>query len=401
MKDRRKRQNRSMDIIRDHAGLVRFVNTIRGCPRIAVDTEFVREGCYYPRLALLQVAADEERVGVIDPFCASPLDELFEIFRDPGVEMIMHASRQDLEILFVRMGMVPQPIFDTQVAAAFLGYGESIGLANLMRAELGVELNKSESYTNWLQRPLSEAQLSYAADDVRDLPRLAAGLREKLEERGRLPWVSEILATLADPKRYGSDPENAYLQVRRAWRLGPRELAVLRELAAWREGEAEAQDRPRGTIATDECLLELARRQPRRADALTGMRGLGRRNQRQLAAQLVKAVKRGKAVPEEAQPQPMASREVDPELQVVVDLALALLRSTARTVEVAAAYLATSAEIQELVVALHAGNSQPDIPLLQSWRFEAAGRGLVSFLKGEALVGIQDGQVAFLPRTEP
>ncbi len=393
-------ENPTMLFIRDHRALIRFLEDLEGCTALAVDTEFVREGAYLPRLALIQIAAAGDRVAVIDPFAAAPLDDLFNRFRDRAVEKVFHSSHQDLEILFTRMGEVPAPVFDTQVAAAFLGYGEHIGLAHLLKAELGVELDKSETYTNWLQRPLSQAQLSYAADDVRCLLALAAKLKTALEERGRLSWVAEVLQSLTASDRYGTDPREAYRQVRRAGSLDRRELAVLRELAAWRENEAERHDRPRRAIATDECLIELTRRQYVRPDLVVRTRGLGRHYRRDSVEPVIEAIKRGRDVSEAALPEAIVVAEPDPAAQIAGDLVLSIIRARAQAVGIAPSYFTTAEDVRGMVASYREGSARPDIPMLKDWRYDQVGRDIEGLLSGATVVGLAGGTVELLERTK-
>jgi ribonuclease D len=390
-----------MQYLHDHRALVRFVDDVAGCRTLAVDTEFVREGAYRPRLALVQIAAPGDRLAVIDPFAAAPLDPLYELLRDRGMVKILHAARQDLEIFYTRTGSVPGPVFDTQVAAAFLGYGERIGLAALLKEELGVELDKSETYTDWLARPLSSAQITYAAEDVRNLLALAERLEAGLEARARRAWVDEVLEAVTDPAQFDTDPALAYRQVRRTSGLEPRELAVLRELAAWRELEAERRDRPRRAVATDECLVELARRQPLRAAVVAKSRGLGRGSRHESAEAIVEAIKRGRRAPAGELPAPFVPEEPDPEAQAAADVVLAVVRDRARAVEVATPYVTNPGDVLELVKAVREGAPPPDIPLLGGWRAEVAGRRVLELLSGEIAISVAGGRLAMNERTGP
>jgi len=382
--------------IRDNRTLQRFVDSLGGVRALALDTEFVREGSYEPHLALLQIATDRGEVVVVDPFAASPLEPLFAVLADRSIEKVLHSGQQDISILATRMGRVPEALFDTQVAAAFLGYGERIGLADLLAGELEVQLEKSETYTNWLKRPLTPQQLAYAASDVEHMLPLAEKLKNRLAELGRTAWVEEVLREIYDPSRFETDPFTLYLRVRRASSLSRRELAVLRELAVWREEEAQRTDRPRRSVATDECLIELAKRQPHNSAQLSDMRGLGRRYQREGAPELLEAIRRGKAVPESELPPQIEIEQVEPEVQSTVDLLIAFVKNRGREIGVAPAYLATPEELAQMVRAAQRGEEPPQVRVLSGWRAQCVGRDLLRLLSGEAHLELKGGRVEFV-----
>src|SRR5580704_14866327 len=240
--------------------LAAFCQKLADAPFIAVDTEFMRETTYWPRLCLVQVAGPDIAAN-IDPMAEGlDLAPLLALMADPGIQKVMHAGRQDVEI-FNNLGVIPHPLFDTQIAAMAAGFGEQIAYDALVRQMLKIDLDKSSRFTDWARRPLSEAQLTYALADVTHLARLFPMLRGRLEESGRLPWVTEEMRAMTDPALYDVDPENAWK------RLKPRKhaakyLAVFKAVAAWRERTAQQRDQPRGRILRDEAIDELAAQAP-------------------------------------------------------------------------------------------------------------------------------------------
>jgi ribonuclease D len=242
-------------------------------PAVALDTEFVRERTFFPRLGLVQIA-DGRTCYLLDPLAVRDLGPLAEVCRAAGTLKVLHSASEDMEVFYRTLGTVPAPLFDTQVAAGLAGAGAALGYQRLVAARLGVEVPKGETRTDWLARPLSAAQLAYAAEDVTYLLPLYERLRQELAALGRLEWALADSAALLDIGRFDPDPEAAYRRVRGAGRLNRRQLGVLRALAAWREGEARLRDLPRGFLLRDEALLELAVRQPASAEELRRVPGI-------------------------------------------------------------------------------------------------------------------------------
>jgi ribonuclease D len=242
-------------------------------PAVALDTEFVRERTFYPRLGLIQVA-DGEAAYLVDPLAVRDLAPLGEVCRAAGTLKVVHSASEDVEVFYRALGAVPAPLFDTQIAAGLAGIGAGLSYQRLVAALLGIELPKGETRTDWLARPLSPAQLAYAAEDVACLLPLYQRLRQELVALGRLDWALEDSAGLLDTSRLEVDPEAAWRRVRGAGRLDRRRLGVLRALAAWREREARRRDLPRGFVLRDEALLELALRRPATAEELRRVPGL-------------------------------------------------------------------------------------------------------------------------------
>lgn len=258
----------------DQPALIEFCTGLRGASWLALDTEFIREQTYYPQLCLIQVASADQ-IACIDPQALPSLEPLMEVLYDPTVTKVLHAAYQDLEIFYYLRGAVPTPIFDTQLAASVLGYGNQVGYANLAQQMLNVELEKTHTRVNWQQRPLAPEWLAYAADDVRYLREIYRRQWTMLVERGELEKLAEHFAALTDPARYQPQPQEAWRRIRDHQRLrgGPQQ-AVLQALAAWREEQAIRNDRPRRWILHDGPLLDMARCLPADLDRLAQIHGL-------------------------------------------------------------------------------------------------------------------------------
>ncbi|MBK1691959.1 ribonuclease D [Ectothiorhodospira mobilis] len=367
---------------------------LQQAPWIALDTEFLREKTYYPRLCLVQVAT-EETLACIDPLALEDLSPLTALLQDPAILKVLHAGAQDLEIFFHRDGRVPAPVFDTQVAAALLGHGDQIGYGRLIQAVLGVELEKGHSRTDWSRRPLEPEQLRYAADDVRYLARAYPRMRQALEAKGRLAWLEEDFRRLEDPATYRPDPEGVWQRVKGLNTLRrPRQLAVVQELARWREQEAMRCDRPRRWLLQDEVMLDLARRQPQDLQTLAKVRGLAETTVQRHGETLLGLIRGTAARPQEACPAPLPrGGRLDPERETLVDVAMGLLRHQALINDISPAAIATRRDLEALV----AGDAQS--PLLRGWRARLAGDALRAWLQGETRLEVASGALRVTPRS--
>ena len=270
------RQGISYMYIATQENLAAFVERARSSSVLAIDTEFLREKTYYAKLCLLQMATDDE-VVIVDPFEMDDLSVLAPLLTDERIVKLFHAAGQDLEIILREVGVLPRPVFDTQIAAALLGHTQQIGYAALVHAECGVSLKKIDSFTDWSRRPLSASQRDYAADDVVYLPRLYAGMRAALEEKGRLHWLDHDFEELSDPARYEANERERFRRLKRVSQLSRRQLSAAREVAAWRELEAQRRDVPRKWVVTDEQIVEACKREARTIDELFMVRGLSDR----------------------------------------------------------------------------------------------------------------------------
>jgi len=377
--------------IRTPKALEDLVAELRALRTFALDTEFIRERTYRPHLCLLQVATREKQV-LIDPLAIEDLGPFIELVFDPEIEKIVHSGEQDMEIFYALGRRLPRNVYDTQIAAALAGLGESISYARLVEELLGKRLSKVETYTDWARRPLTPQQLTYALADVEHLHPVRDRLHAELEKRGRLDWLREELEVHEDRSRYEKDLGSLYRKVRAAAKLEGRELAVLRELAAWREEEAERMDRPRGRILLDESLVELARRSPTSRESIAAVRGIHPQLIRRSGDEIVRRVAKALELPPSEYPQPVERRSSDAEHSLVVDLLEVVLRSRAAEVEVAPGYLGSRKELAELArIGLDpesaAGDTGP-LPILSGWRKKLVGDALLDLLRGRSHVAV-------------
>ncbi len=353
---------------------------------LTLDTEFLREKTYRPRLCLLQVA-NPEVIACIDPLALDDLSPLLEVLYDSGITKVLHAAHQDLEIFFEMRGALPTPVFDTQIAATLLGHGDQIGYGNLVKAELGIELDKAHARTDWCHRPLSDAQLDYAADDVRHLREIYLRQRQQLTEMGREQWLQADFNELVDPERYSNPPETAWLRVKGANRLRGVQLAVLQALAAWREQQAQQSNRPRRWILKDEVLLDLAKQMPGDEARLRRIRGLEEGNVQRHGSNLLKLIAEAKRLPKEQWPTLKEGQRLPPEQEPLVDVLMALLRERSQQQTISPSAVASRRELERLVL------GESDIPLLQGWRAAIAGQALQALLNGELVLQVEGGRL--------
>lgn len=350
--------------------------------RLGIDLEFLRERTYTPRLALVQIAVGDA-LYLIDPLGDVDLAPLLSVLRDPDVCKVLHASKQDLEILADRIGGHVPNVFDTQIAAAVLGMGNQIAYSALVFKVLGVEVSASQSLTDWLKRPLTEDQERYALDDVRHLFALQAKLSKRLERLGRTAAFEEECAKLERVTGLGPSFERMHEVVKGRGRLNSRGLAVLRELSAWREAEARSLDVPRRRVVSDEVLVEVARREPRSLKQLKTIRLLHRGDLKRFGEALLHAVKLGRETPPEAYPKQRSSAPVPSELRPTIDVLKFVLKIQCEQVDIAAGLVANSSDIERLVAAVYvSGEDLETQPVLRGWRGELVGRRLMEVMEG-------------------
>ena len=363
-----------------------FCNRIAGADWIALDTEFLREKTYYPKLCLLQIATPDV-VACVDPLALDDLGPLLDLIFDPGITKVMHSARQDMEIFFHLRGAAPASVFDTQIAALLLGYPDQIGYGNLVRELLGVSLEKLHTRADWSLRPLSDPQLQYAADDVIYLVDVYRQLQAKLQQLGRLEWLAEDFQQLSSADLYLTHPEQAWLKVKGSNRLKGASLAVLQSLAKWREERAIRSDRPRGWILRDDALIEIARHRPVSVAALGKLRGLNERLVSKSGAELVAVV--AQAVDSKPQPFPNAADRVrlTPIQDALVDAMLALVRLSGAQHALNPAVLASRKELEKLAL----GNADTDV--MHGWRRKLVGEQLQALLDGKLGLAVRDGQL--------
>ncbi len=372
----------------DQPGLAKAAAEMATADILAIDTEFMRERTYYARLCLLQFATPE-RVFVVDPLARGlSLDPLRDVLGDPAITKVFHAGGQDMEILQRATGVLPSPVFDTQVAATLAGFPTQVGYAQLMHDLVGITIDKADTFTDWSVRPLTAEQLAYAAADVEHLPEAYALLRERLERDGRLTWLAEDFSRMADPATYAIDPREQYRRVKRANTLDRRGLGVLREVAAWREMEAQRSDIPRRWLLSDESLVEIARRRPKDTKSLAAIRGVSDKVASRRAAEVVRAIESGEAVPDDELPRLPKRDRIPADAIAVADLLSALVRVRAREHGIAPALLASRDDLEHL-----ASGDGDTSEVITGWRRTIVGAELEGVLSGSVGLGVRGGRI--------
>ena len=375
-------------------GLEAFCARARNHPYVTVDTEFLRERTYWAKLCLVQLAVpgDEEGDAVlVDPLAGGlSMAPLYELFRDRSVVKVFHAARQDLEIFFTEGGVIPDPLFDTQVAAMVAGFGEQVGYETLVRKIAKSTLDKSSRFTDWSRRPLSDAQKAYALADVTHLRVIYEHLARKLEKSGRAEWVEEELGVLTDPATYVTTPEDAWLRVRTRTNSG-RFLAVVRELARFREAYAQERNVPRTRVFKDDALLELASTKPKSIADLGRSRLLLREARKgEIADGILAAVAAGLAVPNEEVPKPDTSRDTMQVNAALADLLRVLLKAKSEDAGVAQKLIATTSELDEIAAGMRDGAA------LRGWRAKVFGNDALRLCNGEVALTANGRSVALV-----
>lgn len=381
-----------MTLIADSDALRALCDRLSKAEYITVDTEFMRDRTYWPGLCLVQVAGPDE-AWCIDPLAPGiDLTPLFDLMRDESVLKVFHAARQDLEIFYRAMGAFPKPLFDTQIAAMVCGFGDSVGYETLATKLAKARIDKSMRFTDWTRRPLTERQLGYALADVTHLRVVYDKLRKRLERTGRAHWLNEEMDALVAPEKYSFDPEAAWLRLKPRTK-SPRFLAILREVAAWREREAQTKDMPRQRVLKDEAVLEIAAHAPQTVDELAHVRALSRNTaEGRLGREILDAIARGKAVPEADAPRMAPKRELPPGVGPAIDLLKVLLKLRCEENEVAQKLVATMDELELLAL-----DDEADVPALRGWRREMFGEDALKLkhgtlalaLKGETVEAIE------------
>ncbi|WP_368284717.1 ribonuclease D [Enorma massiliensis] len=375
--------------ISTEADLAAFCDRAAAFDAVAVDTEFLRERTYHPRLCLVQVATPEESVA-IDPLALGDLAPLADLLANERVIKVFHACPQDMEVLLQSLGVLPAPIFDTQVAAAFLGERLQTSYNGLVHAFLGISLPKSESLTDWSRRPLTEKQLEYALDDVRYLIQAYHVMLERLQRLGRLSWVLDEIRPLAERAHYEVDRRQVYKRVKRVSSCTRRQLGVARELAAWREGRAERYNIPRKWVMSDEVLLALVKRAPRDVSNFRSIRGTEQLSEDDVTAALM-AIGRGLSCPSDHLPPVFHARKApSSDLESVTDLMYALIRLVSDQSGVATAMIASRDDLAEYID--HPERSR----LRDGWRFELLGTRLDDLLSGNMGLTVKDRKIEIL-----
>lgn len=361
--------------------LADFCKAAAGYPYVTVDTEFLRERTYYSKLCLVQLAVPsdaEDSAVLVDPLAEGlSLDPLYTLFEDDSVVKVFHAARQDLEIFWVEAGVFPNPLFDTQVAAMVCGFGEQVGYETLVRKICKQGLDKTSRFTDWSRRPLTEAQKTYALADVTHLRKIYEHLAAELEKTKRSHWVAEELRTLTESDTYDIRPEDAWKRVKTRTNSA-KFLAVVRELAKFRETYAQQNNIPRNRVFKDDALVELASTKPRTASDLGGSRLLLREARKGVVADgILAAVKRGVNCPSDQLPKVDNNRDKLKVNPALADLLRVLLKSKTESSGVAAKLIATSSELDQIAA------GEREVPAMSGWRFEVFGEDALKLCDGK------------------
>ncbi|MGZ8323667.1 MAG: ribonuclease D [Rhodoplanes sp.] len=381
-----------MELITTTAELATVCERLARHPFVTIDTEFLRETTYYPLLCVAQLASPDEAV-VVDALAPGiDLKPFFELMADERVLKVFHAARQDIEIVWHRAGIVPRPMFDTQVAAMVLGYGDSISYDQLVQRITGDMLDKSNRFTDWTRRPLSTAQVSYALSDVTHLRDVYLALMTDLGRRGRAEWMDDEMEVLTSPETYRAEPERAWMRLKTRVRK-PKELAVLIEVAAWREREAQTRDVPRSRVLKDDTIGDIAVQAPTTVERLAALRSLPKGFERSKWGDgILDAVKRGlardpKSLPQFDRPKPSQNGTA------TVELLKVLLRMTSEQHGVAAKVIATVDDLDRI-----AGDDEADVPALKGWRRELYGEKALALKHGRLALAIERSRVIAVGR---
>jgi len=361
-------------------------------PFVTVDTEFLRESTYYPKLCVAQMASTEEAVVVDALANAIDLSPLFALMANERVVKVFHAARQDVEICWHEANIIPRPLVDTQVAAMVLGYGDSISYDQLVSRITGDNLDKSHRFTDWTRRPLSHAQLAYAVSDVTHLRDVYLKLAADLECQNRTEWMREEMKVLTSPDTYRLEPEHAWQRLRTRVRK-PKELAVLIEVAAWREREAQSRDVPRGRVLKDDAIGDIAVQAPTTIERLGNLRSIPKGFERsKWGDAIVEAVKRGLACDIKTLPR-LDRQRPPPNGQATVELLKVLLRMTSERHDVAAKVIATIDDLERI-----AADDNADVPALSGWRRELFGEKALALKHGRLVLAIENRRVVTMDR---
>jgi len=366
--------------------LAEFCGRVKAAEFIAVDTEFAREKTYFPRLCLIQIASPDH-LACIDPFEIRDFEPMLKLFCNKDQTKVLHSLSQDMEVFLHTFNCLPEPIYDTQIAASLMGMGEQVAYAGLVNEMLGITLDKSHTRTDWSRRPLDEAQIKYAADDVRYLAEIYPRQRQQLESQGRLQWVESDFSEIVQPEKYRPDPANAWKRVKGHRRLRGVELAVLQALAQYREEQAIKSDRPRRHIISDDQLLDLARSKPRTIADIERRRGFVAGLINRHGQALLECVQAGLQMPMEQWPEVSTGRTLTARQEAVADILMALLKQQARSFDLSPGLLASRKEIERLAC------GKRDIPLMHGWRYEHGGAALAAFLDGEKTLQYRDNEL--------
>lgn len=383
-----------MNIVTDSESLAEVCVRLSKAPFITVDTEFLRETTFWPKLCLIQMAGGDDEV-IVDPLAEGiDLAPFYSLMANESVVKVFHAARQDIEIIHHQAGVIPKPLFDTQVAAMVCGFGDSVGYENLIRQLTGHQIDKTSRFTDWSRRPLSDKQLAYAMADVTHLQIAYAKIKAQLDKSGRTHWLTEEMAVLESPETYVTDPSDAWKRIKFKTR-SKRSLAVLMEVAAWREREAQGRDVPRNRILKDDALQEIALQTPKEIADLDRLRavprGFARGGQ---AGDLLTAVRDGLSADTADIPDPRKMSAPPPQgIGPIVELLKVALKIACDRNSVAQKLIANVSDLEKI-----AADDNADVAALKGWRREIFGEDAIRLKHGEFCLAIEDGNAVLLPR---
>ena len=349
---------------------------IKNAPLLILDTEFIREKTYRAKLCLIQIAT-EDIVACVDPIALNNIEPLMDIINDKSKLKILHAARQDFEIFYDLNNKLPAPLFDSQLAASLLGYGEQVGYGALVSKVLGIQLDKAHTRTDWSKRPLSEDQIHYASDDVYYLRQLYPLLKNKLAEQGRENWLNEEFDALCQPELFITHPEDAWKKVKGINRLKPRQLAAAINIAQWREDMAIKKDRPRRWILADDILLAVAQLLPKNISQLESIVNIKKATIENSGKIILDCVKKTLQLDESELPSTAKPKRLTADQEIIADLLMTQVKLVANEQNISPANIANRKMIEKII------NGESDVPLLTGWRYKLAGKNIQDLLAGE------------------
>lgn len=366
--------------------LQQLCESIKDAPLLIIDTEFIREKTYRAKLCLIQIATDNI-IACIDPIALDDLSPLMEIINDESKIKVLHAARQDYEIFYDMNNILPKPLFDSQLAASLLGYGEQVGYGSLVEKLIGVQLDKAHTRTDWSKRPLSEAQIRYASDDVFYLRQMYPLLKQHLKDQGRENWLDQEFASLCQPELFITRPENAWSKVKGINRLRPRQLAAAMNISEWREEMAIKKDRPRRWILPDDILLAAAQLLPKDLSQLETIANIKRATIENSGKIILSCVKKALELDQDNLPSVKKAKRLTPDQEIIADLLMTQIKLVAKEQSISPANIANRKMVEKII------QGEKDVPLLSGWRYQLAGEKVLSLLSGEIGLRIKNNEV--------
>jgi len=381
--------------------LASLCDAMVGQPYFTFDTEFIRERTYFPALALIQVSWEGQDPVLIDPLTITNWSPFHALLADPDMVKVLHAGRQDLEIFYYQMETVPEPVFDTQIAASFCGLGDQISYSGLVQKLLGVHIPKGDSFTNWLQRPLTKDQIRYAQDDVRYLPEVYHELVKRAERKNRLSVIQEETDMSFHPELFDPDPSTLWRKVKKSGSLRSKDLAVLQDLAAWRDRTARELDKPVRYVLADEVLIDLSKIAQLKLEQLRARRGVHGKFIDRFGKAILDCHAQARQRPSKTWPKPnRGTRPTFEESENLADLAWILIREVARNRDISPNHLILKRDLAPLIDAYLEGKSMQGHPLFQGWRKDMVGKPLIDFIEGRLQIRVINHRIVWQPQAE-